>query len=153
MTKREMLNVNPYKGNLYARFNERESAWVAMSRCGSLLCKHILIVASTLFTVLAAVAVPTVSNVNFSQNEDTRVITVTYELSEEAVIVVDFQTNVADNVWTSIGYANMHNVAGDVWKLMPASGKNDQHVITWQPVESWPNMKGTMRAVVSIITF
>ena len=111
--------------------------------------KHTPIVASILFPVMAAFAVPIVSNVNFSQKEDTRVVTVTYELSEEAIVAVDFQTNVAGNVWASIGYANMHNVAGDVWKLMSASEENAPHMITWQPVESWPNMKGTMRAVVT----
>ena len=66
-----------------------------------------------MFCVTAsAVSVPTVSNVRVSQNQDTRVVSIEYDLVKgvdsisEAIITVDLQTNAVANAvegWVSIG--------------------------------------------------
>lgn len=96
--------------------------------------------------VFPVLATPEVKNVTIDQEDGTRLVTVTYELTEEAIVTVDFLTNATENVWTSIGYGNIDNVSGDVWKVVPA-GKG--HSILWAPHKSWPNNFADMRAKVT----
>ena len=109
----------------------------------------------------AALAVPQVSNVTMVQASGSRLVTIGYDLSEEAVVTLDVQTNATVNgeaVWTSIGGAAISGTAtgktaggakGDVWKKVAAgSGKS----ITWRPDLTWPDhliADGGARAVVT----
>ena len=112
----------------------------------------------------AALAVPQVSNVTMAQASGSRLVTITYDLSEEAVVTLDVQTNANtsaaadDPGWTSIGGAAISGTTtgrtaggakGDVWKKVAAgSGKS----ITWRPDLTWPDHKiadGGARAVVT----
>lgn len=107
-------------------------------------------------TVLAALpvcgAVPEVSNVTMTQNETSRRVKITYDLSGAAVVTVDIQTNATANgetVWASIGGAAVGSATGDVWKRVEAGGR---HVIRWQPDLAWPGHRideGGARAVVT----
>lgn len=108
----------------------------------------------------AALAVPEVSNVTMAQ-DSTRLVTIGYDLSEEAVVTLDVQTNSTVNgetVWTSIGGAAISGTTtgktaggakGDVWKKVAAgNGKS----ITWRPDLTWPDhviASGGARAVVT----
>lgn len=98
-----------------------------------------------------AAAVPTVSNVTMEQSTSSRLVTITYNVDDEAVITLDIQTNATANVdtgWASIGGEAIGNAVGDVWKNV-SSGS---HTITWRPDHSWPDHKvadGCARAVVT----
>ena len=75
-----------------------------------------------------AVAFPTVSNVAIAQDAATKKVTVTYDLSEEAIVTVVF----------TVGGAALSapaSVAGDVNHLVAAgTGK----AIVWNPSKDWP---------------
>ena len=112
------------------------------------------------FTAGAALAVPQVSSVAMSQASSSRLVTITYDLSEEAVVTLDVQTNATVNgetVWTSIGGAAISGTTtgktaggakGDVWKKVSAGSRT----ITWRPDLTWPDHEiadGGARAVVT----
>lgn len=82
---------------------------------------------------LSALAVPSISNVRFSQDATTRQVTVLYDLScdqgECAIVTLD--------VWkdgTSIGSSNIWSVSGDVNRKLCA-GTNLR--IQWNPTDDW----------------
>ena len=85
-------------------------------------------------------AVPVVSSVEMSQSSGKRV-TITYSLSEAAVVTLEVQTNANtsasadDPGWTSIGGPAVCNAQGDVWKKVAAGA----HTITWNPRDTWPD--------------
>ena len=101
---------------------------------------------SSLFPVALAAAttafaVPEASNVTMIQNIGNCQVTITYELSEDAVITLDILTNGTANAetgWASIGGEHICNAQGDVWKQVSAG----THTITWQPAESWLDGNG-----------
>jgi formylglycine-generating enzyme required for sulfatase activity len=76
-----------------------------------------------------------------SQNAGDRLVTITYRLSEPAVITLDVKTNAvpfAATGWVSIGGEHICGAQGAVWrKVTAADAVNGDYTITWQPVESW----------------
>ena len=116
---------------------------------------------SAVSVVLAAAAVsafgavPEVTSVTMSQASDSRLVTITYTLSDApAVITLDVQTNANtsaaadDPGWSSIGGRAMWNAEGDVWKKIETGSRT----ITWRPDLSWPDHRiadGCARAVVT----
>ena len=85
-------------------------------------------------TVAALATVPEVSNVSMVQDEPTRTVTVSYELSAPAVVTLDIQTNNAANgEWESIGVRYLTSLSGDVSHKVEAGA----HVIRWQPDKAW----------------
>ena len=99
----------------------------------------------------ASGAVPFVTEVTMAQASDSRLVTITYKLSDApAVVTLDVQTNNSQGAWTSIGGAAVCNAQGDVWKAV-AEGP-DVKVIKWRPDLSWPDHAipdGGARAVVT----
>ena len=86
---------------------------------------------SLAFGVLAAMAAPSVGDVEFWQNPTTKVVKVTYVLSGEAgVPLLDIRTN-----GVSIGWSNLRGAYGDVHKIVsPGTSKT----IWWNPNKAWP---------------
>ena len=75
-------------------------------------------------------AAPTVSDVTIAFDEDSRMMTIGYSLSEDAVVTVDILTN---NV--SIGAEKFADVAGDVNGVVKAG----RGTISWRPEHLWPD--------------
>ena len=92
------------------------------------------------FAAQFAGAVPVVSNVNMSQSS-AKHVSITYSLSEAAVVTLEIQTNANtsasadDPGWTSIGGPAVCNAQGDVWKKVEAGSRT----ITWNPRQTWPD--------------
>ena len=91
----------------------------------------------SLFAVLAAsalvAATPVIKagSVRFSQNADTRLVTIGYTLEDaDAVVTVDVLTN-----GVSIGEENFTNIDGDVNKRVAPGDR----LIVWHPRASWPD--------------
>ena len=101
--------------------------------------KQLTLAAIAATTGAAMAAMPEVSNVTMTQAAN-RLVTITYQLTEAAVVTLDIQTNANtsaaanDPGWTSIGGVAVCNAQGDVWKQV--SGKAT-YTITWQPDQSW----------------
>ena len=108
--------------------------------------KQLTLAAIAATTGAAMAAMPEVSNVTMTQAAN-RLVTITYQLTEAAVVTLDIQTNANtsaaanDPGWTSIGGTAICNAQGDVWKQV--SGKAT-YTITWQPDQTWkgPNENG-----------
>ena len=88
----------------------------------------------------AAMAFPEVSDVSMTQDEG-RLVTITYALSEPAVVTFDILTNnTVSGKWESIGVERFDHATGDAGKLVAAGvGKS----IVWQPRYDWPGQKIT----------
>lgn len=84
-------------------------------------------------SALALSATPVVSDVVIEQR-NSRTVKVTYNLSEDAVVTVDFLTNATAEVWASIGGKNVTHVWGDCNRLVKGSGS---HTLYWAPEKSW----------------
>ena len=101
--------------------------------------KQLTLAALAAATGAAMAAMPEVSNVTMTQAAN-RLVTITYQLTEAAVVTLDIQTNANvsaaanDPGWTSIGGEAVCNAQGDVWKQV--SGKAT-YTITWQPDQTW----------------
>ena len=101
--------------------------------------KQLTLAALATATGAALAAVPEVSNVTMTQAAN-RLVTITYQLTEAAVVTLDIQTNANtsaaanDPGWTSIGGEAVCNAQGDVWKQV--SGKST-YTITWHPDQTW----------------
>ena len=111
-----------------------------------------LAVAGTVLAALPArAAVPEVSNVAMSQNDLSKRVKITYDLTDAAVVTVDIQTNATvggTTVWTTIGGPAVSAATGDVWKRV----ESGSHTIRWQPDLAWPGHRienGGVRAVVT----
>ena len=95
-------------------------------------------------TETPAVSVPEVGNVKMVQAAN-RLVTITYTLTQDAVVTLDIQTNANlkaeadDPGWTSIGGEAVSVAVGDVWKK--CSGKST-YTITWQADQAWPGKDG-----------
>ena len=117
------------------------------------------VAASALSSAVMASGTPEVSNVEMTQSDSSRRVTITYELgnaADGAVVTLDVQTNRTGSVtsddadWISIGGAAVCNAQGDVWKKVSQGSKT----ITWRPDLSWEGHKvelanGGARAVVT----
>ena len=93
----------------------------------------------TAFTVLvgsvAFAANPSIDDesVTITQNSATRVVTVSYSLSDgPAIVTAEFLTN-----GVSIGEENVKSLWGDVNRIV----RNSSCTFHWQPRHSWPNHK------------
>ena len=84
------------------------------------------------FFSFAAVASPAVSDVVLSQAHS-RLVTVTYSLSDDAIVTFEAFTN-----GVSIGLAPLANAAGDV-NVKVTAGTNRR--ITWDPLVAWSGRK------------
>lgn len=93
-------------------------------------------------TILVSTATPEVSEVTMSQSAD-RLVTITYKLTEPAVVTLDVQTNGIGGAWASIGGAAICNAEGAVWrKVTTVDLQGDHYVITWRPDHSWKDADG-----------
>ena len=99
-------------------------------------------------TALAASAeVATVNVVSVAQDSAGRV-TVSYTIDKPAVITVDFQTNVSENAFASIGVEHVKTVWGDVNRVVQSGSRT----LTWSPRKDWPEQSlpdGSLKAVVT----
>jgi hypothetical protein len=77
----------------------------------------------------AVAATEVLEVVNFSQDSSSRMVTVEYNLQEDAIVTVDFLTN-----GVSIGGSRFNNVVGDVHKAVSAGNGRK---IYWRPEKSW----------------
>ncbi len=90
-------------------------------------------------------AVPVVSDIEMSQdNQAMRRVTVSYSLSVEAIVTVDFQTNVLEDAsgeWVSIGAENFRTVTGDVNRIVAVTKENERRMIVWDARAEWPDVR------------
>ena len=94
--------------------------------------------------------VPTATDVTFAQAANSRTVTITYKLSSApAVTTLDIQTNAGNNVWVSIGDANISHLTGDINRLV--SGK-ETYTMKWHPDLSWPDHKVAPNGARAVIT-
>ncbi len=87
---------------------------------------------------------PDVLSVTMSQDEPSRLVTISYELSSQpAVVTLDIETNIVVNGetvgWASIGARHFCDAEGDVWKKV----EKTNGTITWHPERSWLKADGT----------
>lgn len=106
--------------------------------------------AAAVFAAMALAAsaeVATVNVVSVAQDSAGRV-TVSYTIDKPAVITVDFQTNVSENVFASIGVEHVKTVWGDVNRVVQSGSRT----LTWSPRKDWPEQSlpaGSLKAVVT----
>ena len=107
--------------------------------------KQLTLAAIAATTGAAMAAIPEVSNVTMTQSAN-RLVTITYQLTEAAVVTLDIQTNANvsaaanDPGWTTIGGTAICNAQGDVWRKVGndiAQGQTFSGTITWQPDQTW----------------
>ena len=95
-----------------------------------------------------ASAAPEVSNVTMTQDASNgRLVTITYNLSEDAVVTLDVLTNATPNAatgWVSIGGEAICNAQGAVWRKVTSADAdgNGNYTITWRPDLSWTDEIG-----------
>lgn len=93
------------------------------------------VAATSVIALTTGAAKPEISNVVMSQDSQTRLVTVTYELtSQPGIVTIDVCTN-----GVSIGAENFASVAGDVNRIVqPGAGTR---TITWWPCSDWPDVR------------
>ena len=80
------------------------------------------------------------SAVTVEQDTVTRTVKVSYTLSEDAIVTVDFQTNTVasgDGEWVSVGGKAQQSVAGDVNGWVKATGEGEMRRAFWFPDATW----------------
>ena len=97
-------------------------------------------------TVLAT-ATPVVSDVTMTQSDASRLVTITYRLTEDAVVTLDVMTNATPNAatgWASIGGEAICNAEGAVWRKVTSvdADGNGNYTIKWRPDQSWTDEFG-----------
>lgn len=95
--------------------------------------RHLFLTVAGALTVATAFSTPSIppSSVSLVQDPDTRVVKVSYTLSDgPAIVTAEFLTN-----GVSIGRAASRNVWGDVNKIVRAA----DCTFRWQPRKAWPN--------------
>ena len=115
--------------------------------------KRVCLSAALLLTALVLADVPAIdpASVVVTQDPDSRAVTVVYTLtSTNAIVTVDFQTNVVGTAaWASIGGVHFRRLGGEVNKVVTKLGT--PLAITWHPAREWPGHEVTadgFRAVV-----
>ncbi len=100
--------------------------------------------AAAMLTMAATAALPTVSNVTLSQNPDTRLVTITYELTgDPAIVTADICTN-------GVSVGPVGAVSGDINKLIvPTGGVCTAY---WQPRIDLPGVVLDANAVTANLT-
>ena len=109
--------------------------------------KNALACAMTAGAVTLAMATPVVSDVTMVQNGPGRLVTITYKLTEDAVVTLDIQTNATPNAatgWASIGGKAICNAQGAVWRKVTSvdADGNGNYTIKWRPDKSWTDEFG-----------
>ena len=94
-----------------------------------------------------ATATPEVSNVTMTQSNSSRLVTITYNLSEDAVVTLEVMTNATPNAatgWASIGGVAVCNAQGAVWRKVTSADADGagKYTITWRPDQSWTDESG-----------
>ena len=108
--------------------------------------KKALVFAAASGAATFAMATPVVSDVTMTQNNG-RKVTITYKLSEDAVVTLNVLTNATPNAatgWASIGGAAICNAQGAVWRKVTSADAdgNGNYLITWHPDQSWKDEFG-----------
>ncbi len=87
------------------------------------------------FAMLSATAfaAPEVTDMSLTERGDELVVS--YSLSDDAIVVVDIQTNVLDDVYASIGGEHQWTLEGDVNKRVTAGKRS----FTWTPSSDMPD--------------
>ncbi len=99
---------------------------------------------------MASAALPVVSDVAIAQGSD-RAVTISYKLANEpAVITVDVQTNAGNDVWASIGGANVGRVLGDAMCLVEPG--DAVRTATWQPDRTWTGNRVAAEGARVVVT-
>ncbi len=109
--------------------------------------KRLTVIAFALCASCGAFAKPVVSDISVSQNEATRLVTVSYALSEDAVVTFDVRTN-----GVSIGGAQVQGVVGDANVAVSATAGDERRHIYWQPSRGWAGVEladGSIEVVVT----
>lgn len=94
--------------------------------------KNMLFVLSVTVGMGLLEAAPTVSDVSIDFDAETRMMTIGYSLSEQAIVTVDILKDGA-----SIGAEKFADVAGDVNGVVKAG----RGTISWRPEHLWPEQK------------
>ena len=95
----------------------------------------------------AAPVIPEVSNVKCSKGP--RYLTVTYDLSADAVVTLDIVTNgisVGEGVFAGFDKKGRRVVSGDVFRVVPAGKKR---AVRWDVRAGWPDRIENIKAVVT----
>jgi len=92
-------------------------------------------------------ATPVVSDVTMTQGSSGRLVTITYSLTEDAVVTLDVMTNATPNAatgWASIGGTAISNARGAVWRKVSSADADGQgkYTITWRPDNLWTDENG-----------
>lgn len=101
------------------------------------------------FALIAAFAAPAaqiVSDVSVSESGD--LIVAAYTLSEDAIVVADVQTNVADGVYASVGGERQWTLEGDVNKSVSAGRRS----FSWTPSSDLPDCDVDAARVKVVVT-
>ena len=109
--------------------------------------KATLACAAAVGTAMFATATPEVTDVTMTQGGSGRLVTITYKLTEDAVVTLDVQTNATPNAatgWASIGGAAICNAQGAVWRKVTGADADGtgKYTITWRPDLSWKDEFG-----------
>ena len=91
-----------------------------------------LVAACAAGTMLADPNDPQISLVS-AQQDDNRVLKVTYTLDEPAIVTFDVKTN-----GVSIGAANLKLASGDVHRVVNATEAGEVRTLFWRAYEAWP---------------
>jgi hypothetical protein len=121
---------------------------IVQRRCGvDNAVVKVFVAAAAAAAALSVTAVPRINDDVTVTVDGSRVV-VDYELLDEpAVVTVDFCTNGTDGAWVSIGGKHQRRVAGDVNRLITATGTPLR--LTWIPGADWPGNLATVRANVT----
>ena len=94
-----------------------------------------------------AATTPEVYDVTMAQSGSSRLVVITYKLTEAAVVTLDVQTNATPNAatgWASIGGKAVCNAQGAVWRKVTGTEADGEgrYTITWRPDLSWLDAAG-----------
>ena len=94
-----------------------------------------------------AEATPVVSHVQMIQPLGSRKVTITYRLTESAIVTLDVFTNAVPNAatgWASIGGEAVCTAEGAVWRKVTSADADGSgaYTITWRPDLSWKDAEG-----------
>jgi len=109
--------------------------------------KKSLVCVAAATSAMFVAATPEVSNVTMTQSTGSRLVTITYELTEDAVVTLDVLTNAMPNAatgWASIGGKAVCNAQGAVWRKVTSADAdgNGKYTIKWRPDNSWTDEFG-----------
>ena len=101
-------------------------------------------------SLYALSSAPTISSVSMTQNNpSSREVTISYNLDNgPAIVTVDIQTNVSDDVWVSIGTENLTCMTGDANVLVGSGARS----ISWRPDRAWPGHRIDNRGARAVLT-